>query len=160
MNKVAVFLVCLTASACASYSGSSLRAGSSTEAEVRATMGAPATELTSPDGTRSLFYPKGPMGTETFLVTIARDGTVGDIRNVLTDDTFSSIAPGMTEQDVLRMIGPPGKTTPFPISNNHAWDYRFMDTWGYYAIFSVTFDANGIVVSKITNRLEGRERIR
>jgi outer membrane protein assembly factor BamE (lipoprotein component of BamABCDE complex) len=77
---------------------------------------------------------------------------------VLTDGTFNDIKPGMTEQEILRMIGPPGQTVPFPISNTHAWDYRFMDTFGYYAIFSVTFDANGIVVSKITNRLEGRDR--
>jgi outer membrane protein assembly factor BamE (lipoprotein component of BamABCDE complex) len=83
-----------------------------------------------------------------------------DIRNVLSEDTFGSIKPGMTEQDVLRMIGPPGQTTPFPTSNTHAWDYRFMDTFGYYSIFSVTFNADAVVVSKFITRLEGRERVR
>ncbi len=158
MSRVAVFLICLAAAACASYGGYSLRPGSSTEAEVRATMGAPAVEFSNADGTRSLFYPKGPMGTDTFRVRVGADGVMRDIGNVLTDGTFNDINPGMTEQDILRMIGPPGRTMPFPISNTHAWDYRFLDTWGYYAIFSVTFDANGIVLSKLTTRVEGRDR--
>ena len=66
----------------------------------------------------------------------------------------------MTEQDILRMIGPPGKTMPFPLSNTHAWDYRYVDTWGYTAVFSVTFDARGVVLSKLTTRIEGRDRNR
>ena len=40
------------------------------------------------------------------------------------------------------------------LSGNYAWDYRFVDTWGYTAIFSVTFDRTGIVVSKISQRIE------
>ncbi|MGZ5039581.1 MAG: hypothetical protein ACXWBQ_02460 [Usitatibacter sp.] len=42
----------------------------------------------------------------------------------------------------------------FARSNTHAWDYRYIDTWGSLAIFSVTFDANGRVVSKFTRRIE------
>lgn len=160
MDKVAAVLVCLTAAACASYGGSSLRPGSSTEAEVRATMGAPAAEFTAPDGSKELFYPKGPMGTDTFLVRVDGGGVMRDIGNVLKDETFNVVQAGMTEQQILRMIGPPGRTMPFPISNTHAWDYRFIDTWGNYAIFSVTFDANGIVLSKFTTRIEGLDRRR
>ena len=146
--------------ACASYSGSSLQAGSSTEAEVRATMGTPAVEFANPDGTRDLFFPRGPVGTETFRAKVRSDAVLREIRNVLTDDTFSAIRAGMTEQEILRTIGPPGKTMRFPGSSTHAWDYRYVDTWGYDAIFSVTFDANNIVLSKLTTRIEGRERRR
>jgi len=45
----------------------------------------------------------------------------------------------------------------FSLSGNTAWDYRFIDTWGYLAVFSVTFDPNGIVVSKISRRLQERQ---
>jgi outer membrane protein assembly factor BamE (lipoprotein component of BamABCDE complex) len=150
----------LLVTACASYGGSSLRPGSSTEAEVRATMGTPAAEFGNSDGTKKLFYPKGPMGTDTFLVRVGSDGVMRNIGNVLTDDTFESVKAGMTEQDILRMIGPPGQTTPFPVSNRHAWDYRYLDTWGNHAIFSVTFDANGVVLSKLKTRIEDRDRMR
>ena len=74
--------------------------------------------------------------------------------NVLTDGVFDSMRPGITEKDVLRMIGPPSQTMEFPRSNTHAWEYRYMDTWGYVAEFSTTFDANGVMVSKLKRRLE------
>lgn len=158
MNRIAALMLALAAAACASYGGSSLRPGVSTESEVRATMGVPKTEFSAPDGSKHLFYPRGPLGTETFLVTVGGDGVLRDIHNVLNDDTFESIKTGLTEQDVLRMIGPPAKTMPFPGSNTHAWDYRYVDTFGYTADFSVTFDANGVVVSKVKIRIDGRDK--
>ena len=46
----------------------------------------------------------------------------------------------------------------FGLSNTYAWDWRYVDTWGYTAIFSVTFDAQDRVVSKITQRIERPDR--
>jgi hypothetical protein len=69
------------------------------------------------------------------------------------------VKAGLTEKDIQRLIGPPAQVIPFALSNTHAWDYRYMDTWGYLAIFSVTFDANGIVVSKSKARInDGKSR--
>jgi len=130
----------------------------SSEAQVRASMGKPALEYTGGDGSKQLFYPRGPMGTETYVADVGPDGRMRSISNVLTDDTFDrAIRPGMTEQDVLRTIGPPNETMHFPLSNTHAWDYRYIDTWSYLTIFSVTFDAQGVVVSKIKRRIDGRD---
>jgi len=160
MDKVLALLSCLAISACASYGGSSLVPGASTEAQVRATMGAPAIEFANAEGGKDLFYPRGPMGTDTFKATVDKDGVLRALRNVLNDATFDGVKPGMTEEQVLRMIGPPGKTMPFPTSRTHAWDYRYVDTWGYYATFSVTFDARGVTLSKLVSRIEGRDRMR
>jgi hypothetical protein len=154
MKLAAVAFVTLGLCGCASYDGSSLRAGVATESEARALMGTPAAEYAAQDGTRRLAYPRGPLGTQTYVVTVGADGRVQDVRNVLTDGTFNRIQPGMTEPQVLEMIGPPGDSMHFSLSNNHAWDYRYMDTWGYPAIFSVTFDAQGQVVSKFSRRIE------
>ena len=123
-------------------------------------MGAPAMEFTDPDGSRQLVYPKGPLGTDTLMVYLGKDGVLrDDVRNVLTDQTFESVKAGLTEKDIQRLIGPPAQVIPFALSNTHAWDYRYMDTWGYLAIFSVTFDANGIVVSKSKARInDGKSR--
>ncbi len=160
MHRLAQAFVAIVLAACASYGGSSLKPGASPEAEVRATMGVPAVQFGSADGSKDLFYPRGPLGTETFIAKVGSDGILRELRNVLTDDTFSAISAGMTEQDILRMIGPPGKTMPFPLSDTHAWDYRYVDTFGYNATFSVTFNAKGIVLSKLTTRIEGRDRVR
>ena len=153
--KIPILLAAAFAlTACASYSGHSLRVGASTEGEVRGVMGAPALEYTGEDGARRLVYPRGPLGTQTFVASVGRDGVLREVRPVLNDDTFNRIRPGSTEQEILRMIGPPGDTMHFSRSDTTAWDYRYVDTWGYLAIFSVTFDNKGVVVSKITRRIE------
>jgi outer membrane protein assembly factor BamE (lipoprotein component of BamABCDE complex) len=70
-----------------------------------------------------------------------------------SDEVFSHIAAGMTKDDVQRLIGRPDDTMRFPLSNTVAWDYRYYDTWGYMAIFSVTFSPDGRALSKITTRV-------
>ena len=81
---------------------------------------------------------------------------LGDYR-VLNDELVARVAPGQTRDEVLALLGPPVRTMHFARLDHTAWDYRYMDTWGYHAIFSVTFDARGIVVSRISQRIE-RER--
>ena len=121
---------------------------------MRGTMGVPALEFANGDGSRRLAYPRGPLGTRTFMADVGPDRVLARVSQVHDDDTFYRIQPGLTRDDVLRLIGPPGQTMAFPRSGNYAWDYRYTDTWGYLAIFSVTFDRDGIVVSKITQRIE------
>jgi hypothetical protein len=154
MKKFAPAAFGLLLCACASYDGSSLRAGVSSDADVRSVMGAPRAEYTVADGTRRLVYPHGPLGTQTFVVSVGLDGRVRDVRQALQDDTFYGIRAGLTEREILEMIGPPGEKMHFARSNTTAWDYRYVDGWGYPAVFSVTFDANGVVVSKISRRIE------
>jgi hypothetical protein len=55
------------------------------------------------------------------------------------------------------MIGPPGDRMAFPLMQQDSWEYRYRDTWGYIAFFSVNFDRNGVVVSRFTRRLERNE---
>jgi len=94
------------------------------------------------------------------MIDIGRDGLFEGNRQVLSDDVFNGIRPGQTRDDILFRIGPPSETMQFALSGNIAWDYRYVDTWGYLAIFSVTFDPNGIVVSKFTRRLQERQGTR
>ena len=146
----------LVLAGCASYEGRGLRPGASTEADVRNVMGAPALEVATPDGGKRLAYPRGPLGTQTFMADIGRDGRLEAVRQVLSDDTFNGIRPGMTRDDVLRRLGPPGDSMHFPLSGNTAWIYRYKDTWGYLAELSVNFTPDWIVASKSTRRLQDR----
>jgi hypothetical protein len=138
--------------------GYNLRPGVSTMDEAVRGMGTPAMEFANPDGSRALVYPRGPLGTQTFMVDVSRDGVVQSVRQVLGDGTFSQIRPGLTRDQVLRMIGPPGDSMSFPRMEQESWEWRYQDDWRYTAIFSVNFDRNGIVVSKFTRRLERYER--
>lgn len=141
------------ATACASYSGYGLHPGSSTVEDVVKTMGKPAAEFDETGGGRELFYPRGPLGTETFVAHIDGNGTLRGIEQVLDDDHFAAIREGQTRDEVLRRIGPPGDSMRFN-NGTYAWVWRFKDTWGYLSDFNVTFDRNNIVVAKIAIRLE------
>jgi hypothetical protein len=120
-------------------------------------MGAPALEIAQPDGSRTLAYPFGPLGTQTYMADIGPDGKVRSLRQVLSDDSFQAIAAGLTRDEVLRLLGPPGDTMAFPNLRQDSWEWRYVDDWGYPALFSVNFDRDGRVVSKFSRRIE-RER--
>ncbi len=158
LDRLCPLAALLLLAACASYQGYGLKPGVATDAEVRKAMGPPAVQFANPDGSRDLAYPRGPLGTQTFMVHVGADGKLRAIEQVLDDDHFFHIQPGMTKDEVLHRIGPPGETMGFSRSGNFAWDYRFTDTWGYLAIFSVTFDRDGVVVSKFTHRIERNDR--
>src|SRR5689334_1049164 len=120
MDRTAAIVACAllaVAAGCASYSGAGLRPGVATEAEVRAAMGRPALEFAREDGGRTLAYPRGPLGTQTYMADLRPDGRLAAIRPVLQDETFWRIQPGMTREEILHLIGPPGDTMAFALSD-------------------------------------------
>lgn len=155
MKRALAAGLALLAAGCAT---SSLRPGAS-EAEVRQAMGVPALEMRAPDGTRLLAYPSGPFGLHTYMARIGSDGRLQRVEQVLDDDRFHAIQPGMPKDELLRLIGPPSETMRFDNLRQTAWDYRFRDTWGYVAILSVMIDDNDRVVSRITQRIERERRL-
>jgi outer membrane protein assembly factor BamE (lipoprotein component of BamABCDE complex) len=70
-----------------------------------------------------------------------------------SDDLFTHIVPGMTQEEVSRALGKPDETMPFPMSHTVAWDYRYNDSWGYIAYMSITFGQDGRVLSKYSRRI-------
>jgi len=66
---------------------------------------------------------------------------------------FARIQDGMTRDDTRRLLGAPFESMRFPLSGNESWDYRYQDTWGYLAAFSVIFGPQGTVVGHVTQRL-------
>jgi hypothetical protein len=152
MKSVLAPLAIVLAAGCASYSGAGLKPGVDSEARVRAVMGEPALKLPNADGTTFWAYPRGPQGYDTFMARLSRSGTLLAIDQVLDIRHFNAIVPGLGKEDVLRIIGPPRLEQPFPHQGELAWDYRFMDEWGYSSIFSVMFDAQGRVKHKVSAR--------
>jgi hypothetical protein len=124
------------------------------EGELRGALGPPAGEYANADGSRTLAYPQGYYSGQTFLADVDRSGTVRGVRQALVEESFQRIDPGMTRDDVLRLIGPPVDSMAFPNRREISWEYRFMDAWGYRALFFVNFDERGVVVGKFTRRIE------
>lgn len=153
MKRVLAALLSTVLAACATPASFTGR----TEAELATRMGPPSAEYRNSDGSRTLAYSTGPFGTETYIAQVAPTGQVVSVQNARNDDTFQRIVPGMTREQVLRMIGPPGETMAFARTGQDSWEYHFIDTWGYRAFFYVNFDASGVVVGKVTRRIDGRD---
>jgi hypothetical protein len=149
MNRALTLASLLLASACATGP----QPGATAEEVVNA-MGRPAVELRDPDGTRHLAYPSGPFGLQTHMARIGSDGRLRAVEQVLDDSRFNAIVPGMTSDELLRLIGPPWQRVYFANLRQTAWDYRYRDSWGYVAILSVMVDQSGRVASRISQRIE------
>jgi len=115
--------------------------------------GAPAAEYPNPDGSRVMVYPWGPLGKATYMADVGPGGTVRSVRQVLNEDSFQGIVRGMGRDEVLRRIGPPTETMPFPRREQISWEYLFRDAFSL-AKFHVTFDSRGVVVETLTERLD------
>lgn len=158
-----VLLFSLVLSACASYSGAGLRPGEARLEDVARLMGEPALRWQDPDGSVQLAFPRGPAGTDTFMVKLAPDGRLQSIVNVLKAAEFARIRPGMTKEQVLRILGPPdsGRTAYFKARNELVWDWRACTYNVYIQRLYVLFDAaTGLVRSTMsTDELFGSEGI-
>jgi hypothetical protein len=151
-------------SACASYSGSGLKPGVATLPEVLTTMGEPAMRWLEADGRQQLAYPRGPAGTQTFMVYIAPDERLERIEAVLDAAHFARIENGKSDQAaVLKILGPsqPQWTAYFKARDELVWEWRFCDGWGQMARFDVLFDASSGIVRTTYQRpdLMGREGV-
>lgn len=135
-------LFVLTLTACAGYSGAGLVPDQASADDVLRQMGMPALQWMHADGSRQFAYPRGPMGVHTFMVFIAPDARMQRIVNVLDEENFARIAPGMTQDEVLRVLGPPQPawTVYFKARDELAWEWRYCDTWAQLARFNVLFD--------------------
>jgi hypothetical protein len=114
----------LVLAGCASYDGRGLMPGKSAEAEVVATMGTPAETLKRPNGDKVLFFPRLPLGRETYAAMIGPDGTLRGIDQVLTRDNVNRIAVNSTTRDQLRsLIGPPYRVVRAAFKPYDVWEY-------------------------------------
>ncbi|MDD3353998.1 hypothetical protein [Zoogloea sp.] len=139
-------------SACSHLDHSGVRPGVSTLAEVQRSLGPPAMRWSTPEGIERLAFTTSPMGYQTWMVTIGAHGRVSTIENVLTMPHFAHIQAGLSQEDVLRTLGPPypGWTIYYRARDELVWEWRYCDAWAEPARFSVLFDgASGRVRSTI-----------
>jgi outer membrane protein assembly factor BamE (lipoprotein component of BamABCDE complex) len=123
-----------------------LTPGITTEDQVRKQMGRPETERTYTDGSKRLEYPRGPAGLNTYMVDINQNGTLSAITQVLTATNFGKIRPGMTEDEVRRLLGKPGEVARYPLKPETVWSWKWLEGGvTQEAFFNVHFDADGKV---------------
>lgn len=140
----------LLTAGCAGFNASSLQPGVSTLAQIEAALGAPAMVWKNPDGSVQLAYPFGPAGTQTFMVFVGADAKLERIEGVLNETHFRLVQPGMTKEQVVRILGPSGAlwTQTFPRTNTVAWTWLYCAPGNFQNYFNVMFDTGtGLVRS-------------
>ena len=123
-----------------------LEEGVSTEVEVRKQFGDPVTITVKPDGSRVFDYPRQPEGWTNYVITIGADGKMSSLRQLLTEDNFARVRPGMDQLEVRQMLGRPAQTKRYALKNEEVWDWRFKQHGQDSRFFSVTFGADGHVL--------------
>jgi hypothetical protein len=116
-----------------------LEEGVSTEADVKRRFGEPEMVWEEPGGGRTLEYNRNPSGHQNYMITIGPDGKMSALRQVLNADNFGRLQPGMTVEQVRRMLGKPMRQTPYPLKNEIAWDWRYMQPPNSSMVFTVWF---------------------
>jgi hypothetical protein len=126
-----------------------LEEGISTEADVRAKFGEPEKiwDAPSSEGTRILEFNRQPAGFTNYMISIAPDGKMSALRQVLTPQNFAKIEPGMMMEDVRKMLGKPAKITPYALSQQTHYDWRWVQQPMQNKLFTVVFNTDMRVVS-------------
>ncbi|MDO9404930.1 MAG: outer membrane protein assembly factor BamE [Polaromonas sp.] len=139
-----------------------LEEGVATETDVRARFGEPeqvwtaadmaglplegAAALAAAPGARTFEYNRQPEGRANYMITVGADGRMSALRQVLTPQVFARIQPGMSMEQVRKLLGKPAKITPFALKRQTAYDWRYMDG-SRGLVFTALFDQDLRVVS-------------
>ena len=102
--------------------------------------GPPAQRQAEADGGERLFYPTAPQGFITRVVSVAPDGLVRSVSNVLVEEEFAKVRAGDTEENIRQRFGPPGWVQYFAQRDERVWEWRFCDAWMHPSRFNVLFD--------------------
>jgi hypothetical protein len=143
LSKTLLWLSCIgLLGGCAT--GHSLVLGQSTEADVRAQMGAPGETRVEADGDRVWEYAKGPEGFYTYMVRMGPDGRVKEVTQVLTEERLARIVPAKTTRsEVRRLLGRPSYEDVYGAGLTWSWRYKKGDVHPGHLV--VTFNRDDTV---------------
>lgn len=146
--RVAVLVLCTALfGGCATLDRDArLQPGVSREANVIALYGQPRRVWLEADGGRTLEYSSQPLGRHCYMVRLTAEGRLVDIKDGLSPTGRSRIEPGMTAEQVSRLLGTERSRVFFRHSGEDVWDWTIEpDQTGYGLRFNVHFKDGRVV---------------
>ncbi len=122
LSIASLFAACLV-SGCAGYAPPNNLVGQGRDALI-SHMGPPEREYPTPAG-QKLHYPRGPAGSHTYFVYLDSGGRVVNWEQVLTEEKFGMIRPGMTSEQVIDVLGSTRITNGLGRDRGYVWHYRY-----------------------------------
>ena len=132
-----------------------MKPGITTQAEVRARMGEPGFVHRNDDGTATWEYARQPNGTQCYMITFGPNQVISRIEQALTDANYGKVRPGMSKDDIRRLLGAPGTKQLFANLGEEIWEWRIEgmppmeETY-----FMVHFDTDSGDVKKTSKRVQ------
>ena len=131
-----------------------LKPGLTTAQEVRQIMGPPTMEWSDADGTQTWEYPRTPGGIVNYMIVFGADQVLREVRQVLTDENFARVSPGMSRDEIRRLLGQPANVLSFPLKKETVWDWKIIGVANTPAYFNVHFGEDGRVLRTSTNTVD------
>jgi len=122
-----------------------LKPGITTAQEVRQIMGPPTMEWSNDDGTQTWEYPRTPQGLVNYMIVFGPDKVLREVRQVLTEENFARVKPGMSRDEVRRLLGQPATELYFSLKKEYVWDWKTGNEGNMVRYFNVHFDESGRV---------------
>lgn len=130
--------------ACAGYAPSKHFVGMS-RSETISILGDPAPIPADIASSQRLDFPRGPYGKHTYSVYFDEQGRATGYRQLLTEDNFAKIVPGIGENDVIQLIGVSKSTFRLARERGYVWNYRYENPLCRW--FQIEFTLEGTVRS-------------
>jgi len=129
-----------------------LRPGVSTTAEIIDKLGRPTMEWQ--EGADKVWeYPFTPEGTRNYMLTIGPGGVLKAMEQVLTPENFARVQPGMTQEQIRRLLGKPASMQFFALKQEEVWEWKEQSPLPSADMrFNVYFSNTGVVTG--TGRYE------
>ncbi len=123
-----IFALCIAAivSACAGYAPSNNLVGQHRVSVIQE-LGQPEREYAI-EGKKKLHFPRGPGGRHTYFVYLNDEDKVIEWEQVLTEERFNQIVPGMSKEQVIDLIGISRITNSLARNRGYVWHYRYWNT--------------------------------
>lgn len=145
--RLCALLAALGLPACDSNLLAQLRPGITTAAEARRIMGEPGMEWKNPDGGRTWEYTRQPEGFECFMLTLGPDEVLRSVEQVITPENLARVRPGMSKDDIRRLLGKPRSVQTFALKQEEVWDWKVGKEVTTDVFFNVHFDLDGHVLT-------------
>ena len=128
--------------------------GRSTVAQAEAFYGKPTRIWPEPDGGQTLEYGQQPFGEHCYLLRFDAEGHLMGTRDGLAPAERAKIEPGMSVEQVQRLLGHERKRVFFRLSGEDVWDWNVTSpNGGYWLRFNVHFK-DGVVARTTETLLE------
>jgi hypothetical protein len=150
--KLTWLVVASLSAGCANYSPQKNIVGKS-RVDLIGQMGEPEREYEWQEF-QKLHYPRGPAGSHTYFIYLDRNNRVARWEQVLKEEHFNAVQPGMTKDQVIDLIGVTKITNGLARDRGYLWHYRYETP--FCSSFVIEFTAEDTVRSTFYRMRSGR----